>query len=109
MPARRDVPQGTLDLLVLRILASGPQHGWGLMQRLGRLTDGVFQVTPGALFPALQRIEEYGWIEGTWGVSENRRKARFYAITPEGRKQLAAEARRWKAITGAVAKVLEGA
>ena len=109
MPVRHDVPQGTLDLLVLRILARGPEHGWGLMHRLRALTDDVFQVTPGALFPALQRIEEYGWVDGAWGVSENNRKARFYTITKVGRRQLVAEEARWKAVTGAVAKVLEGA
>ena len=109
MPTRKDVPSGTLDLLVLRIIARGPTHGWGLMKRLGDLTEDVFQVTPGGLFPALQRLEESGWIAGDWGVSENNRKARFYTITRAGRRQLAKEEDHWKAITLAVSRVLEGA
>ena len=109
MAERKDVPQGTLDLLVLRVIATGPMHGWGLMKRLGTLTDDVFQVTPGALFPALQRIEESGWVSGEWGVSENNRKARFYTITRTGRRQLQKEEAHWNAITLAVSRVLEGA
>jgi transcriptional regulator len=109
MPDRKDVPQGTLDLLILRILSRGTQHGWGIMQRLRELTDDVFQVTPGSLFPALQRIEESGWASAEWDVSENNRKAKYYAITKAGRKQLVAEQAHWKSITLAVARVLEGA
>ena len=108
MGTRKDVLQGTLDLLMLRILARERLHGWGIMQRLRELTDDVFQVTPGSLFPALRRLEENGWIEGEWGVSENNRKARYYTLTRAGRQQLAAEQRSWRAITLAVAKVLEG-
>jgi PadR family transcriptional regulator PadR len=106
---RKDVVQGTLDLLVLRIIASQPMHGWGVMQRIRHLTDDVFQVTPGSLFPALRRLEENGWASGSWGVSENNRKARFYKITKAGRKQLAREKQNWESITTAVDKVLEGA
>jgi transcriptional regulator len=109
MAERKDVPQGTLDLLVLRVIARSPMHGWGLMKRLSTLTDDVFQVTPGALFPALQRIEENGWVSGAWGVSENNRKARFYTITRAGRRQLRKEEAHWQAITSAVTRVLEGA
>jgi transcriptional regulator len=109
MPSRKDVPSGTLDLLVLRLLERGPTHGWGLMKRLGELTEDVFQVTPGGIFPALQRMEEYGWISGEWGVSENNRKARFYALTKAGRKQLAKEQDHWKIVTLAISRVLEGA
>ena len=109
MPDRKDVPQGTLDLLILRILSRQPMHGWGIMQRLRELTDDVFQATPGSLFPALQRIEECGWASGKWDVSENNRKAKYYAITRAGRRQLAAEQTHWSAITMAVARVLEGA
>jgi transcriptional regulator len=109
MTARKDVPSGTLDMLVLSLVARGPLHGWGLMKRLGELTDDVFQVTPGGLFPALQRLEEYGWIEGEWGVSENNRRARFYTVTKAGRRQLVKEENHWKAITIAVSRVLEGA
>jgi transcriptional regulator len=106
---RKDVVQGTLDLLVLRIIATEPMHGWGVMQRLRHLTDDVFQVTPGSLFPALRRLEESGWASGSWGLSENNRKARYYAITKAGQKQLAREKQNWQSITAAVAKVLEGA
>ena len=109
MTTRKDVPQGTLDLLVLRIIAREPLHGWGIMQRLRQLTNEVFQVTPGSLFPALQRLEENGWASGAWDTSENNRRAKYYAITKAGRKQLANEEEHWKAITVAVARVLEGA
>ena len=109
MADRKDVVQGTLDLLVLRIIAAQPMHGWGVMQRLRYLTEDVFQVTPGSLFPALRRLEENGWAAGSWAPSENNRKARFYAITKAGQKQLAREKEHWKSITSAVEKVLEGA
>jgi len=106
---RKDVVQGTLDLLVLRIIAAQPMHGWGVMQRLRHLTDDVFQVTPGSLFPSLSRLEENGWAKGEWGLSENNRKVRYYTITKAGQKQLAREKQHWKSITMAVDKVLEGA
>jgi len=109
MPPRKDVPQGTLDLLILRMIAREPMHGWGIMQRLRHLTDDVFQVTPGSLFPALQRLEENGWASAAWDTSENNRRAKYYAITKAGRKQLAREEQDWKAITVAVARVLERA
>jgi len=107
--SRTDVPQGTLDLLILTILTRGPQHGFGIMQRLETLTDGRFQVTPGSLFPALQRLEENGWAKGDWGTSENNRRARFYTLTRSGKKRLTDEERRWDEITVAVSKVLQGA
>jgi PadR family transcriptional regulator, regulatory protein PadR len=106
---REDIPQGTLDLLILRILMREPAHGWGIMQRLRDLTGDVFQVAPGSLFPALQRIEERGLALCTWGVSENNRRAKYYAITAAGRRQLATERTRWNTITLAVARVLESA
>jgi PadR family transcriptional regulator PadR len=106
---RKDVVQGTLDLLVLRIISAQPMHGWGVMQRLRHLTDDVFQATPGSLFPSLRRLEENGWASGEWGLSENNRKVRYYAITKAGQKQLAREKQNWKSITTAVEKVLEGA
>jgi PadR family transcriptional regulator, regulatory protein PadR len=106
---RKDIPQGTLDLLVLRILMREPMHGWGIMQRLRDLTGDVFQVAPGSLFPALQRMEERGWASGDWGTSENNRRAKYYAITAAGRRQLTAEQARWNTITLAVARVIEGA
>jgi PadR family transcriptional regulator, regulatory protein PadR len=106
---RKDVVQGTLDLLVLRIISAQPMHGWGVMQRLRHLTDDVFQVTPGSLFPSLRRLEENGWASGEWGLSENNRKVRYYTITKAGQEQLAREKQNWKSITTAVEKVLEGA
>jgi len=107
MAVRKDVPQGTLDLLILRIIAHESQHGWGIMQRLRLLTNDVFQATPGSLFPALQKLEENGWASGTWGTSDNNRRAKYYAITASGRKRLAREEEKWAAITQAVARVLE--
>jgi transcriptional regulator len=106
---RKEIPPGTLDLMILKIIARQPMHGWGIMQRLRELTDDVFQVTPGALFPALQRIEENGWAASEWGVSESNRKAKYYSVTANGRKQLKAEEKHWQTITLAVAKVLDGA
>jgi transcriptional regulator len=109
MNDRKDVPQGTLDLLILRIISRQSMHGWGIMQRLRQLTEDVFQVTPGSLFPALHRLEENGFAAGEWGVSDSNRRARYYSITRAGRKQLAREEEHWKSITGAVTRVLEGA
>ena len=106
---RKDILRGTLDLLILRIVARESMHGWGIMQRLRQLTDELFQVTPGALFPALQRIEEKGWVRGKWGTSENNRRAKFYSITAAGRRQLVRAEENWKSIALAVSKVLEGA
>jgi transcriptional regulator len=107
MSARKDVPQGTLDLLILRLIARESLHGWGIMQRLRLLTDDVFQVTPGSLFPALQKLEENRWASSKWGVSENNRRAKYYAITAAGRRRLAREEERWAAISHAVTRVLE--
>lgn len=109
MRDRKDIPQGTLDLLILRVLTREAMHGWGIMQRLRDLTGDVFQVAPGSLFPALQRIEEHGWASGNWGVSENNRRAKYYAITPAGRRQLNVEQARWSSITLAVSRVLKSA
>lgn len=109
MPVHREeIPRGTLDLLIMRIVAQEPMHAWGIMQRLRSLTNDVFQVTPGALFPALQRIEECGWASSQWQTSDNNRRARYYEITRAGRRQLAVKEAQWDAITFAVARVLEG-
>src|SRR5215470_15915899 len=104
---KKDVLQGTLDLLILKILALGPLHGYGIAQRIEQVTGGVFKVTPGSLFPALHKMEESGWLEGSWGASDNNRRAKFYQVTKEGRKQLELEKKDWNAIAIAVSKVLE--
>ena len=102
-----DQLHGTLDMLVLKTLAAGPQHGYGIAQRLQHLSDAVLQVEEGSLYPALYRMEQRGWIASAWGVSENNRRARFYQLTRTGRKQLDAETASWRRLTGAVARVLE--
>jgi PadR family transcriptional regulator, regulatory protein PadR len=101
--------QGTLDLLVLRILVSGPQHGWGIAQKLQVLSDDALRVNQGSLYPALYRLEREGWIAAEWGASENNRKARFYRLTKSGRRQLEAETDSWTRMAAAVARVLESA
>ncbi|MDX2154238.1 MAG: PadR family transcriptional regulator [Bryobacteraceae bacterium] len=98
--------QGTLDLLILRTLSLQPLHGVGVADRLKQITTGVFDVKPGSLFPALHRLEAKGWIEGDWGATEGGRRARFYTLTAEGRKQLSNETREWRRISGAVERVL---
>jgi len=104
---RRDVLQGTLDLLILKTLALAPMHGYGIAQRIEQITGGVFKVTPGSLFPSLHKMEESGWLKGNWGTSENNRRAKFYEVTKAGRKQLELEKKDWNAIAIAVNKVLE--
>lgn len=98
--------QGTLDLLILRTLELQPLHGVGIADRLEQVTQGVFVVGPGSLFPALHRLSDRGWIEGEWGELETGRRAKFYAITAAGRKQLAEEKRNWTRVFTAVNQVL---
>jgi transcriptional regulator len=102
-----DLLQGTLDLLILRVLDLEPMHGLGVANRIAQVTRGTFLVKPGSLFPALHRLEQQGWIAGEWGESENRRKAKYYRLTKSGRAQLAREMKTWQRVTGAVARVLE--
>jgi transcriptional regulator len=102
-----DLPQGTLDLLILKALSLGPMHGYGVGQRIQQLAEEMLQIEEGTLYPALYRIEQRGWIESEWGVSENNRRARFYKLTRAGRKQLAVEESQWERLTSAVAKVLQ--
>jgi len=102
-----DLLQGTLDLLILRTLALEPLHGLGVSDRIRQISNGVFQVKPGSLFPALHRLEERGWISGEWGETGNKRRAKFYTLTKAGRRQLSAETEQWKKLTVAVAAVLE--
>jgi transcriptional regulator len=90
-----DLLQGTLDLLILKTLSLGPQHGWGVAQRIQQMSRDVLQVNQGSLYPALHRLEDQGWIDAEWGTSDNNRRARFYAITAAGRRQLAVEKQEW--------------
>jgi PadR family transcriptional regulator, regulatory protein PadR len=101
-----DLPQGTLDMLVLKALSLGPMHGYGVGQRIQQLADNLLRVEEGTLYPALYRIERRGWIEGAWGVSENNRRARFYTLTRAGRKQFAAESADWTHLALAIGKVM---
>jgi len=98
--------QGTLDLLILRTLTLGPQHGQGIARAIQEASDDALLVEHGALYPALQRLEDQGWIAAEWGVSGNNRKARFYTLTKTGRKQLANEASRWRRMSAAIGRVL---
>jgi transcriptional regulator len=106
MSPKTEVPQGTLDLMILKTLDLAPMHGYGIMQRLRQLSDGLFEATPGSMFPALQRMEEEGWVKGEWGASENNRRARHYSITRAGKRQLEKKKEHWNAINLAIAKVL---
>ena len=107
MAARSDLLQGTLDLLILRTLGLGPQHGLGIARRIEQITHGAFQVKPGSLFPALYRLEERGLLVAEWGDSDTQRKAKFYTLTRSGRKQLQAETESWQRIALAIARALE--
>ncbi len=105
--ANIELLQGTLDLLILRVLHGGPQHGWGIAQRIHLLSEKTLSVEEGALYPALHRMERKGWIEAEWRPSENNRRAKYYELTSSGRKQLAAEREGWKRLTTVMAQVLE--
>lgn len=108
MPKRRnDILQGTLDLLVLQTLANrGPLHGYAITRAIRRASAELLRVEEGSLYPALHRMEQQGWLEGTWGVTEKNREARFYEITAAGRKQLARERKHWAQLTKGVGRVL---
>jgi len=101
-----DLPQGTLDLLILKTVALGPQHGWAISERIQQISSDVLRVQQGSLYPALHRLERKGWIKAKWGSSENNRRAKFYELTAAGKKQLEAEEVSWKTLTTAVAQVL---
>jgi transcriptional regulator len=101
-----DLLQGTLDLLVLRVLNAGPDHGYGIAMRLHQLSDDVLRVEEGSLYPALYRMEDQGLIDSTWGVTENNRKAKFYKLTRKGRSAAQAELEGWMRLSGAVTRVL---
>lgn len=102
----RDQLQGTLDLLILKILAREPMHGYGVVQRIQQLSDDALRVEEGSLYPALHRMEQADWISSEWKVTEGGRRAKYYKLTATGRRQLAQEEKNWSRVTGAVAKVL---
>jgi PadR family transcriptional regulator, regulatory protein PadR len=104
---RVDLPQGTLDLLILRTLALEPQHGWAISERIQQVSRDVLKVPQGSLYPALHRLERRGWIAAEWGTSENNRRAKYYALSRKGRKQLEAEADNWRKLTAAVGLVMD--
>ncbi len=104
-----ELPQGTLDMLILKALSLGPMHGYGVGQRIGQLAEEMLKVEEGTLYPALYRIERRGWIVSEWGVSENNRRARFYKLTREGLQQLNLEEANWSQLSIAIGKVLRTA
>ena len=102
-----DLVQGTVDLLILKTIALEPLHGWGIAQRIRQVSKEVLQVNQGALYPALHRLEQSGWIRAKWGGSDNNRRAKFYALTPAGRKHLEQEEANWQRLSTAIGLVLE--
>src|SRR5262245_59027407 len=106
---KSDPLQGTLDLLILRTLVTGPRHGWGISQRIQQISHEVLRINQGSLYPALYRLEERGWIASSWDASENNRKAKFYRLTRTGEKQLERETANWARLSAAVERVLQDA
>jgi PadR family transcriptional regulator PadR len=109
MPEKIELPQGTLDLLILRTLLPGAQHGWAISERVQQVSSEVLSIQQGSLYPALHRLERRGWIKAKWGTSDNNRRAKYYELTRTGEKQLERETEVWLKLTVAVAQVLEGA
>jgi len=107
MTAKTELLQGTLDLMILKTLTLGPNHGLGIARRIEQVTRKTFQVRPGSLFPALHRLEEKGWLESEWGESENNRKAKYYRLTKAGKRQLQTEKENWERIALAIGRALE--
>ena len=107
MTTSRDVMQGTLDLLILKALAMGASHGWGISSRIALMSRDVFQVGQGSLYPALHRFEKRGWVDSHWHPTENNRIARYYQLTAEGRQALAREVEAWRLYADAVGRVIE--
>ena len=109
-PAKTDVLQGTLDLMVLRTLESmGPQHGYGIARRIEQISDDAFKLNEGTVYASLMRLRHRRWISASWGVSENNRKAKFYALTRAGRRQLVTETENWERLAGVMARFLRSA
>jgi PadR family transcriptional regulator, regulatory protein PadR len=109
MAARSDLLQGTLDLLLLKILSLEPMHGWGITLRMEQMSGNVLLLNQGSLYPALERLQRQGWIRSQWQTTENNRRARMYDLTPAGRKQLAVERASWKRAAGAVNAIVDWA
>ena len=103
---RIDLPQGTLDLLILRTLSPGPQHGWAISERIHQVSNKVLQVHQGSLYPALHRLENRGWIKACWGTSDNNRRAKYYELTKSGIKHLEREKEQWEQLITAVAQIM---
>ena len=106
-PSPTNLLQGTLDVLILKVLALEPLHGLGISNRIAQVTSNTFNVKPGSLFPALHRMEEAGWLSSSWGASENNRRAKFYRLTTAGRRQLRQESDLWARISAAMARALK--
>ena len=102
-----DLPQGTLDLLILKAIALERQHGWAISERIQQISEDVLQINQGSLYPALHRLEHQGWIEAEWAVSELGRRAKYYKLTGSGRRQLAVEAREWERMSAAIGRVMK--
>ena len=109
MNDRIELPQGTLDLLILRTLALEPQHGWGISERVQQMSSDVLRIQQGSLYPALHRLERRGWIKAYWGTSDNNRRAKYYELTKTGRLRLATERASWQRLAAVVAQVLDPA
>lgn len=105
--SRVELPQGTLDLLILKTVALGPQHGWAISERLRQLSSAALQIRQGSLYPALHRLERRGWIKARWGTSDNNRRAKYYELTRKGRAQLETETDAWRKLSVAISQVLE--
>ena len=101
-----DLVQGTLDLLIFKVLALEPMHGWAIAQRIKQMSNDVLQVSQGSLYPALHKLEQQGWIEAEWGESENNRRAKYYALTRAGRKAMAQEAAQWERLSTAISLIV---
>jgi len=106
MAKRNDLLQGTLDLLILKTLGLGPQHGWAISQRIQQISEDALRVNQGSLYPALHRLEEQGWVASEWGTSESNREAKFYRLTRAGVRQLELETENWERVSAGIAKIL---
>lgn len=107
MDERIELPQGTLDLLILKTVAHGPRHGWAIAERIQQVSSNTLQVQQGSLYPALHRLERRGWIKAHWGLSDNNRKAKYYDLTRAGRKQLESDREAWRKLGAAIGQVLD--